>query len=375
MSDKLPDGVAYISASGSPSVGNGFVNWSVGEIPPRGTVTLTLKVEMPSPGQCAILTNNASVVWMDAEGRVYGPAWDAFATRVCPDPLIRVDKGGPLRGTIGQQLTFIVSVTNIGGRACDVTVWDDLPFNLTLLYSNYSYSYDESTGRVSWKLGSMDPGETITIELKVNVSGAQYDGVWVANNVYANWTCDYMSYGPTSDIHLLQLFVSPYAEISKAGPSKAYAGSTMTYTITIANPTLSGLSNVELFDYLPLGVAYVSSNPPGAYNPENHTVSWSIGELGPRESRTFEVTVRLHEDLLGGAKILDKALVRWPEGSQYDFVVTEVLVKPLPVGGLVEAQATYGDGALSASLAVLITVSLASILAAALGGRRRQSNR
>lgn len=93
---------------------------------------------------------------------------------------------------IDEVLTLTISVTNVGGSAAiDIEVVDDLPYGLTLLSSNPAYtSYDSSTGKIIWKsnqLGTINPDETKIITLTVKVIVVEYDGIWIFNNVYANW--------------------------------------------------------------------------------------------------------------------------------------------------------------------------------------------
>jgi len=64
ISDRLPPGVSYVSASPMPSaVGNGYVNWTVAELPPGQSIAIRLRVRTPSSieNTCVDLVNNASV--------------------------------------------------------------------------------------------------------------------------------------------------------------------------------------------------------------------------------------------------------------------------------------------------------------------------
>ncbi len=376
VSDRLPAGVTYVSASPTPaSYGGGWVDWTIPEISAGQTVTFTLRVNMTIyPTTCQLAINNVTVVWGDTLGRTYGPEWDAFTTRVCSLPLLIIDKAGDTKGMKGQTLGFTINVTNVGGSdATNVKVWDDLPYNLTLITSNPpETSYDIYTGRIIWELDTIEPGETISISLTVNVSDVEYDGVWVFNNVYVNWTSEEGTpYGPITDIHPIQLFVKPYAEISKSGPAEAYAGSIIAYTITISNPTQTELDGVTLIDYLPARVSYVSSSPTGTYNGVTHTVTWSPLSLGPGGTLTFQITVRIDSDLSEGALIVDEAIVAWPAGSETDVSVTEILAlpEPLPVGG------TIVDGNISQIIAAIMIVTAATATTIAAGLKRPQIKR
>ncbi|MEM1586995.1 MAG: DUF11 domain-containing protein [Candidatus Bathyarchaeia archaeon] len=85
ISDRLPDGVTYVSALPPPSsMEDHWVNWTISEISVGQTVILTLRVNMTLyPRFCQNVTNNVTVVWRDTIGRSYGPIYDAMTTRIC----------------------------------------------------------------------------------------------------------------------------------------------------------------------------------------------------------------------------------------------------------------------------------------------------
>ncbi|MEM2228297.1 MAG: hypothetical protein QXR82_05815 [Candidatus Bathyarchaeia archaeon] len=383
--DTLPGEVEYIS-SNPPGVYDTTlhtITWNLGVIEPGGTVNLTVKVKALSVSGKQIweVIDEAEAQWSDEEGGEYDPVKDAFVTIVSTLPSLKIDKAGDQKGMIDEVLTLTISVTNVGGSAAiDIEVVDDLPYGLTLLSSNPAYtSYDSSTGKIIWKsnqLGTINPDETKIITLTVKVIVVEYDGIWIFNNVYANWYDEEKNFfGPISDIHPVQLFVDPYAEVSKSGPIQAYADSTITYTITLTNPTESKLSNVKLTDSLPARVTYISSNPPGVYDVDLHTITWSNLEVDAGKTLTFQVKVEIDSDLLEGAIIVNEAIVTWPEGSDADVASTKILVPPPPsppptrppyVGG-----EFYSINKLVILAPYLALISLISMVAVAVKKRKR----
>lgn len=345
VSDKLPPGTTYVGASPTPTLSNNqWVNWTIPEIRAGQTITFTIWINMTVyPITCQYVINNVTTTWKDALGRTYGPKWDASITSVCSSPLLVINKTGDQKGTINQILSFTINVTNIGGsRAVNARIWDDLPYNLTLISSSPNCTfYDIYTGRIVWEFEAIEPGETISIFLTVNVSDAKYDGIWVFNNVYANWTSDEgIPYGPITDIHPIQLFVNPYVKISKSGPAEARVGAIVTYTITLSNPTQTKLSDMTLVDYLCTRVSYVSSSPSGTYDSATHTVTWPSLSINPGETLTFQVVVRVNPDLPEGTLIVNEAVVTWPAGSEMDTYTTRIIALPPspPVGGTIVSQ-------------------------------------
>ncbi len=367
VTDTLPTGTTYISASPTPTVHNQILNWSLGEIMPEETVTLTVCVKVTvHPDKCTCITNNATVIWKDELDRSYGPAWDVMTTRICSEPLLEVNKTGDIKGMIGETLNFNITITNVGGsEAANIHIIDDLPYNLTLLTSSIPYdSYDPSTGRIIWNLANpIGSDETVQISLTVNVTDVEYDGILVFNNVYVNWTDSpgENAYGPVTDIHPVQLFIRPYAKVSKYGPLEAYKNSTITYTIELYNPTESTLTEVTLTDYLPDGVIYKNSSPTGTYNSASHTVTWTSITLAPGQAINFTIEVYVHLHVPAGALIVDETIASWRTGSDLDILITEILEQPSrPVGGKIVDN--YGIQFYTVIMAIVITAAAIGLL-------------
>ncbi len=77
-------------------------------------------------------------------------------------------------------------------------------------------------------------------------------------------------------------------------------GDEITYTICYSysnEPNLLVINDVNIIDYLPEEVNYVSSSPPGDYNDANHTVTWQIGTISPGDANCFTLTVQVKENI------------------------------------------------------------------------------
>ena len=370
VTDKLPAGVTYVSATPSPTSYDpvqGILNWSLGAITPGETVYVKVYVNLTvyPTEDCMCILDNSSVVWMDELSRSYGPVWDTAVTKVCKPPMLEVNKTGDAKGKEGETLVLNITITNVGGcDAIDVRIIDDLPTCLTLASSEPSYtSSNPSIGRIIWDLpGPIEPGETVRINLTVTVSSVGYDGIWVFNNVYVNWSDSETGklYGPVTDVHPIQLFVDPYAEVAKYGPFEVHKGSTFEYTVELTNPTESQLSGVTLVDYLPDGLTYISSNPSGVYDSGAHTVTWSGLDLGPGETKVFTVKVYVNRGLPEGAFVVDEVVATWSEGSDSDILVSKILPEIRFIGGEVTPVI---DLYIYVTLCLLLAFAIAVILA------------
>lgn len=91
-------------------------------------------------------------------------------------------------------------------------------------------------------------------------------------------------------------------QVSNASPAN---GSSITYTITVANSAASPdlASGVEVTDLLPLGTTYVGHSGPGSYN--STTGVWQVGSLAPGASATL--TIQATVNATAGAVITNTA--------------------------------------------------------------------
>ena len=119
------------------------------------------------------------------------------------------------------------------------------------------------------------------------------------------------------------------------GPSTPCEGSTVTYTVTVTNPSSSssGATNVQVTDLLPLGLTYVSSLPSqGSYN--SVAGLWTVGSLAVGASATLALTATIN---IGRAGQIIRNTATITHADQYDPVVInnsayiEIFVRSTPV--------------------------------------------
>jgi uncharacterized repeat protein (TIGR01451 family) len=83
---------------------------------------------------------------------------------------------------------------------------------------------------------------------------------------------------------------NPNLSISKRGPSTAFSGTPISYTLTVTNSGLLTATNLVITDALPIGANYI----PGSGGIRvGDTISWTVGSLAPHGATTqatFAVT-------------------------------------------------------------------------------------
>lgn len=85
-------------------------------------------------------------------------------------------------------------------------------------------------------------------------------------------------------------WVGPKIGIEKSCTPQALVGDTVTYTITVNNPSQVDATNVVVTDAIPDGLSYVSSTPAG--NAAGQTVTWNVGTLQAAGRSTITVQAK-----------------------------------------------------------------------------------
>lgn len=169
VSDLLPSGYTYVShvaTVGSYTSSTG--NWTLGTMSNSQTAKLTITATVNASG---IYTNTASVSATESDP-VMGN--NSSTVVVNPDaPLVNLSivKTAPttLGIAIGDEFDYVIEVKNLGAQlATGIVAIDDLPSYLSYVSASTGYGTVTNSGRkVTWNIGNLSVGATITLTLKV----------------------------------------------------------------------------------------------------------------------------------------------------------------------------------------------------------------
>jgi uncharacterized repeat protein (TIGR01451 family)/uncharacterized delta-60 repeat protein len=187
VSDILPVGVTLVSVS--PSQGTFTTSatnatFNLGNLANNATAYITVTVE---PNFLGTITNAVSVGGNEIEDNP-GNNTASLATVVTTataDMAIGATVG-PTPVLFGNNLTFTLSVTNLGpGTATGVFVTNTLPAGMTLLSDTASGGYTNASGLLTSALGTMGNGasQTFSIVLAANSVGTANTGFGVSSGV------------------------------------------------------------------------------------------------------------------------------------------------------------------------------------------------
>ncbi len=165
VTDTLPLGVTFDSASANGTSSSGIVSWDLGTLASGQVSNLTVTVVAPVSGT---LTNVASVSSPTQDTNIVDNVTPPVVTDVTPVADVRVSKAGPAGILFGTNFNYLISVTNFGpSTASSLSVTDNLPAGLVFV-SALPATTTNGLGQVIWNsLGDLPAGTGMNLALTV----------------------------------------------------------------------------------------------------------------------------------------------------------------------------------------------------------------
>lgn len=191
LTDDLPAGVTYVSASPTPLVNGRRLSWNLGDVASGASGSITVRVTVNGNAP-ATLTNVADITASnDSDLRDN----HAEVTTSVPQGNVTVTAGAPRVIEPGQAIDLTIGYRNTTGYPVRfATLKHLLPPGVTLLASSRAATRDEDAGggqrRLTWDLGTVPAGASETITLRVRVDDAApnvlRNVVWIESPEDAN---------------------------------------------------------------------------------------------------------------------------------------------------------------------------------------------
>ncbi|HZF09807.1 MAG TPA: ExeM/NucH family extracellular endonuclease [Thermoanaerobaculia bacterium] len=287
LSDTLPAGTTFVSLASpggfsctTPSVGaGGTVSCSVGSLG-VGSAVFTLVVAVdPSVASGTVLSNTATASSATSDPNPGNESGTATTTVAASADLsvTKVDTPDPV--TAGNNLTYTITVTNVGpSAAATVSLSDLLPTGTTFvsLASPGGWSCTNpavgSGGTVSCTNASLGVGNAV-FTLVVKVGSSVTAGTVLSNTATVSAATPDPNPGNGSATATTTVATSADLSVTKVDtPDPVTAGNNLTYTITVTNAGPSAAATVSLSDTLPTGTTFVSLASPGGWSCTNPAV-------------------------------------------------------------------------------------------------------
>ncbi|WP_437226367.1 hypothetical protein SH661x_004547 [Planctomicrobium sp. SH661] len=197
---------------------------------------------------------------------------DVNAPRGPQSPELKIEKIAPTEAEVGESVIYAIIIRNVGGSdAKDVVVEDRIPRGAQLEGTiPQAYLND---GKLSWQLGTIEPGGERKIQLKVVPIEAGQIGS-VATVSFA------------STVSASIKVNAPKLTIGMTGPTEVVHGEPMSFQFTLRNQGQGVAKSVFLRTIL----------PPGLKHPGGNDLEYESGVLAPGAEKIIDLQVQAERE-------------------------------------------------------------------------------
>ncbi|GJQ50008.1 hypothetical protein KsCSTR_05100 [Candidatus Kuenenia stuttgartiensis] len=276
IKESLPDGL-------TTQDGHASVIMKIGTLAPGESRTATLNVTAERIGE---YHNIATAV---ADG---GLSIESNKTStVVLQPKLEIVNTGPDNIYLGRNITYDISVSNIGnGPASATVVTDTILANATFL--NATNGGAMSAGGVKWNLGTLQPNDSKKLSITVQPNGIGT----VENKATAEAVCAEAVFATvTTDVAGISAILLEVVDVH----DPIEVGHDEIYIITVTNQGTDHSRNIRITCTLEDSMEYISSGgaTSGTIDGEGRTVTFSpLPSLAPKATATWKVEVKALSD-------------------------------------------------------------------------------
>ncbi|ULL19837.1 DUF11 domain-containing protein [Paenibacillus sp. H1-7] len=384
LSDVLPGGLTFVNGSVTVA-GVSRPTYDITAGAPLGTVNLSSSVtvtyrasvtSLPSSQQL-VNTANAAFSFQSVAGgpTISGVVPSNSLPITVYSPVLTITKtGSTANATVGNLVTYTLSISNTGNIGAVTTITDNIPAGSSFVTNSFRVNGVVISGAnpaAGVAIGTVTAGGTVTVTFQVQVnslpSPPQLVDQATASYTYNPPDGRTVSGSASSNTLTIPVRLPSVSVVKSVSLPDATVGDTLTYTSVITNNGIEAVSNVVLTDLIPAGTTLVAGSVivGGVAKPTANPGSGiPVGLItaGSSSTVTFRVTV---SSLPNPAQLVNQSTVSYSSGSFSGISLSNSTTTPVyvPVIGLTKSastsNATVGD-TITYSVAVSNTGNIAA---------------
>lgn len=332
----IPAGTTPVSIDGGGRFENGRAIWSTSSLPPTGPISLQFVLKTNE--DVAPRTRLVSKANISASNAA--PKSDSVTTIVVAEPDLEIIKRGDPQITVGEDLDYRITVSNIGGSvARSVTVTDLLPEGTT--YKSAQPEPSAVSGRqLTWALGNVSASNPVVIDLTV---ATDPQGLPATLNNLVQVT-DLTQETEVSSWETLEKAATLLDVTITPDLSTHQPGTSVRYTVTWANAGNIDTTGTVVKASLPIGTTFNTATGGGQL--QNGLVEWPIGTLAKGGTGQATFTVDVGSTVSSGTRLKNTAeITANASNPDSDDAVVDVVAVPvlLLAKSVNRSSASMGD--------------------------------
>jgi uncharacterized repeat protein (TIGR01451 family) len=328
LSDPIPASTTFVSltfpvgwsATTPPFGGTGAVSatrpaFAAGA---SGVFTIVVNVNAATPNGSTI-SNTATATSTTADPNPADNSYTAATTVQSRADLSVTKTDSPDPVIAGSNLTYTITVSNAGpSEASGVSLSDPIPANTTFVSaaqtSGPAHALAFNGSAVTATRAAFSAGATATFVMVVNVNGSTPAGGTITNTASVSTTTTDPTPANNSETETTSVQTRADLTVTKTdSPDPVFAGSNLTYTITVTNGGPSNATNATLSDLIPANTTAVSfsqtSGPLHSLAFSGTAFAASVTTFPAGASATFAMIIRVNAGTPNGATISNTATV------------------------------------------------------------------
>jgi uncharacterized repeat protein (TIGR01451 family) len=292
VTDTLPAGATFVSATGGGASSGGVVTWAVPTLAAGASLTFSLTIVPPAALRFTnVAAGTSSTPDPDPSNNNGSQSTSRVTTVVAGSADVATVKTGPATVAPGGQVRYSIAVTNRGpDPALAVVVTDTLPGNVT--FGSASGGGILAGRVITWPtipVLAAATNMTFTVTVTAPVTGSFTN---IAASTSSTADPD-PSNNDGSTVGRVVTTVQDQADLEavKSAPATIDPNGTVTYAITVTNHGPSPAANVVITDTIPASVTFLSASDGGTL--AGRVVTWpTIPILVAGQSVTRTLSVR-----------------------------------------------------------------------------------
>jgi uncharacterized repeat protein (TIGR01451 family) len=291
VSDVLPPGAVFVSASSGGTHNAGVVSWpTLTNLVTGARTNYTVTIRVPAAGTLTnIVYSTAFTADPDPSNNNGTGTNNQVLTTITPLADVATTVTGPASVPALADYSYTLTLTNTGpSPASDVVVSSALPAGVTFVSASDDGTHD--AGVVTWSLASLASGATTNLSLTVT---APADGTLTNTAASIAATTDLVPANNDGTAPAAQVVttVLPRADVvtTLAGPTSVVTNAPFRYTVSVANLGPSVATGVLVTNQLPAGLLFASASAGGTLNAG--VVTWSLASLASGTTTNLSLTV------------------------------------------------------------------------------------